>query len=108
MTEPLAQRIPFAKIVIILACTFGLGIGLCGITAFAAGAMHGSRSSENFLAVLGIIDAALILLSAVGLVVSVIAWVVFSLTGRSGSNQTDPQTLFDSSHHDSNKPEDRP
>lgn len=86
MTEPLAQRIPFAKIVIILACTFGLGIGLCGITAFAAGAMHGSRSTQNLLAILGIIDAGLILLSALGLVVTVLLWIIFSLTGRSSSN----------------------
>ena len=84
MTEPLAQRIPFTKIVIILASIFGVALGLCGITAFAAGAIPGS--SGNFLFTFGIIELAVILLSSIGLVLTLILWVIVSIIGRSASS----------------------
>lgn len=87
MTEPLVRRIPFVKIVIILAVTFGIGFGMCGLSVFVAGAMHNSRSSGNALAILMIVDAAVILLSAIGLVVTILLWVILSLTSRASQNQ---------------------
>ena len=106
MTEPLVRRIPFTKIVVILAVTFGIGFGMCGLSAFVAGAMHSSRSAGNFLAIVMIIDAGVIVLSAIGLVLTVIVWVILSIIGRSSVNQSAPPTLNDSPHRDSNKPDD--
>ena len=95
MTEPLVRRIPFAKIVIILASIFGVALGLCGVTAFAAGAMRGSAG--NFLPIFGIIELAAILLSAIGLVFTVILWVIMSAVGNFSSENSDPPTILDSS-----------
>jgi len=77
MRERLADRIPFVKIIVVLVCAFGIAMGLCGLTAL--GAMGGHGALSNFLPSLGVIELGVMLLSAAGLVLTVVAWVVLSI-----------------------------
>jgi hypothetical protein len=104
MSRPLVDRIPFAKIVTILAIVFGVALGLCGATLGLAN----SRSDfifakDQFLIPAGIIEIIVMALSAVGLLVTVIAWVVLGITSGFSRSGAEPQKLFD----DENEPRKR-
>lgn len=92
MSRSLVDSIPFARIVIVLASAFGISLGLCGITAFAGGALHGNG---NLAMTFGIIELIVMALSAVALVVTVIAWVILGAIGGFSRKASDPQKLFD-------------
>jgi hypothetical protein len=74
MNERLADRVPFTKIIVVLASAFGIALGLCGLTAFATMSGHNALTGS-----LGVIELIVMLLSAAGLVLTVIAWVVVSI-----------------------------
>lgn len=93
MTEPLTHRVNFAKIITILAIIFGVSLGLCGLTYAASTHVRGDG---QWIIIFGILELAAILLSAVGLVITVIVWIVASATGYRSSS-SDPQKLFDDS-----------
>ncbi len=98
MSEPLIDRIPFAKIVIGLA--IGFSLGLCGVT-FAVSAGGGNRG--GFLEGLGMVELAVMAISAIGLIVTVIVWVALSVIGSFGEKVSQPQKLFgeeDDTKHD--------
>ena len=105
MSLPLAQRIPFTKIVVVFACLFGLSFGLCGLSAFSAGLLHGSTTKVPI--VIGIAGGALFVLSSVGLVITLIVWVIVSIFSRASSQTTNRQTPYGDSHHDPKPPEDQ-
>jgi hypothetical protein len=106
MNQPPGRRFPFAKIVVIFACTFGISLGLCGLSAFAGGLLHGFSSKVPII--IGIAGGALFFLSAIGLVVSVIAWVIAGAIGGFNRKTSGPQQLFRSGNDSSNNPQDRP
>ena len=88
----LLERINFPKVVTVLAVSFGVGLGACGLTALAS-----SHGGADYFLPLGLIELAVILLSALGLIVTVIVWIVASLLGQTGSQ---PQRLFNDSDKD--------
>lgn len=94
MPRPL-ENINFPKVITILACIFGISLGLCGLTAYLnmSGSQHGMG---GLLASLGILELIAILLSAFGLVIMTILWVISSAMGGYGK-RPDPQKLFDDS-----------
>ena len=47
MSEPSVSRISFAKVVVVLAVVFGIGVGLCGLDIFLASKGIG-KSTEEF------------------------------------------------------------
>jgi O-antigen ligase len=95
LSEPLVDRVNFARIVTVLAVTFGISAGLCGLTAVLSSQARGSGSALIFIGALELIVMAL---SALGLVLTVIAWVVASIAGGGGSGKHDgPQKLFENS-----------
>lgn len=84
---------PFAKIVVVLAIAFGVGLGLCGLSFVAASA--GFKSHEEFgIDSFGIAGFSLLvmILSAAGLVPALVAWVV-AATVRAWRETGEPQTL---------------
>lgn len=93
MPTPLVDRVNFAKIITILAIVFGVSLGLCGLTYAASIKVPGDG---QWIIIFGILELAAILLSAIGLVITVIVWIVASATGYRGSSN-DPQKLFDDS-----------
>lgn len=91
-----SSRTPYTKAITILAIIFGVSLGLCGLT-FAAST--GMRGDGQWIIILGLIELAAMILSAIGLVVTVIVWLIASANGYRSSS--DPQKLFD----DSNDPQ---
>lgn len=80
MSKPLVDRVPFAKILIALAIIFGLSLGLCGLGVVV---IWGGKSVPSALG--GLLnktagyDVLAMVLSAVGLLVTVIVWVVLKV-----------------------------
>jgi hypothetical protein len=98
MSKPLANRIPFAKIVIGLVIVFILSLGLCGVSLVVAlqpGMPHRWARLVNQAAGL---DMVVLVLSAFGLVATVIAWVVLAIVGSSVPKVSQPQNF--SGEHD--------
>jgi len=92
MDEPLVDRVNFAKVITVLAVTFGISLGLCGLTAVLSSQTRGSGTVLIFI---GILELIVIGLSALGLVVTVIVWVVASIAAVHGGGKSDgPQKLF--------------
>ena len=92
MQQPVASRIPFAKIMVILAVTFGIALGLCGMTAVFGSSSHGSGDMFGSLAVIELI---VMLLSAAGLILTAIVWAIAIIIGGSGNKGAAPPKLFD-------------
>jgi sugar phosphate permease len=94
MSERMVDRINFAKIVTVLAIVFGISLGLCGVTAALSSTMRGGASVLVFF---GIVELIAMACSAVGLVVTVIVWVLASMFGGAGAGRggDGPQKLFD-------------
>jgi hypothetical protein len=96
MSKPLVDRIPFAKIVIVLAIAFGVSLGLCGLTL--ALSVSGARQQfgvNQIAGVAAILSLPGMLLSAIGLVVTCAAWVVLSIVKGFSPKDEAPQHLFD-------------
>jgi hypothetical protein len=93
LSEPLVDRVNFAKIVTVLAVTFGISLGMCGLTWALSSKMS---DGGGFLIPFGILELIAMGLSALGLVVTVILWVVASIAaGHGGGKNEGPQKLFD-------------
>jgi hypothetical protein len=91
LDKPLVERIPFAKIVAVLAIVFGISLGLCGVTYVAAVAAKGG----DFVVIFGVIELAGMALSAAGLVLTLIVWVILAIAANftresSGEPSDDP------------------
>jgi hypothetical protein len=76
-----ADRSIFAKIATVLAIAFVAGIGLCGVDAAFLNGFPGPHEEFGPNTFVGGIGAFAILLSAVGLVVTLLAWIVASVVG---------------------------
>jgi hypothetical protein len=95
MSKRLVERIRFAKIVVVLAVAFCLGIGLCGLDAAFMAPFRSSGEEFGPNSIVGGIGAWAILLSAAGLLVTFVLWVALSLMGESSHEGTELQRLFD-------------
>jgi len=108
MSENGSSGFPFSKIVVVLACTFGVGLGLCGLNAVLSGAgvTRGGVGSVMgpLMGVVAIVSLLAMILSALGLVLTVIAWVVSEAFGL-GRGRNEPQKLFED--RDDQEPKDR-
>lgn len=92
-----ADRSWFAKMVVVFAVALGIGLGLCGLDFLLAA--HGIRKSTQEFGVgpLDGVSLVVMFVSGLGLVVTVIVWVLSVVIGnlsRPGSGN-DPQRLFD-------------
>jgi hypothetical protein len=92
MRERLVDRIPFAKILVVLAVTFGVSLGLCGVTLVMSAASH---SGDGLLEGLGILELAAMALSAGGLILASLVWLILRVIGGSGGKVSQPQKLLD-------------
>jgi hypothetical protein len=97
-----ADRSIFAKTVVVLAIAFVAGIGLCGLDYFLAA--HGiGKSTEDFgVGPLDGVSLVVMGLSALGLVTTVVVWVLAAIIGSFGSSRggSEPQRLFDKKDKD--------
>jgi hypothetical protein len=95
MSKPLVDRIPFAKILVVLAVAFGLGLGLCGLDFFLL--LRGSQTHTQGFGVgpIGVLSLTVLILSGIGLVVATIVWVVLAVAGSASRKNSEPQQLLD-------------
>ena len=73
----LLERINFPKVVTVLAVTFAVSLGACGLTGIAS-----SGGASDILVPLGFIELAVILLSAFGLVLTAVVWIIAAALGK--------------------------
>jgi phosphate/sulfate permease len=103
MGKSLISRIPFVKIVIVLAVAFGISCGLCGVTfVLALGQGAGNSASSKVLNMAVPVELTVMVISGLGLVVTVIAWVVVAVFGV-GREKDQPQRLFDNNDDENRK-----
>ncbi len=71
--------------------TFGVSLGLCGLTYL--GALSGGGG--GLLIGLGVLESLAMVLSAAGLVLTALLWVAHAVLGSFQSKVSQPQKLFD-------------
>lgn len=87
----LLDHINFAKVAIVLAIVFVIALGLCGVTGYIGSRPGASGATLPF----GIVELAAMILSAAGLVLTLVAWVIVSILRVFGYKEQEPQRLFD-------------
>lgn len=80
MFERLADRIPFKKIVTVLAIIFGISLGLCGITFLVSSGGGGGGLKVG----LGTLELVALGVSLAGLVLTLLVFVTLSIFGHFG------------------------
>jgi hypothetical protein len=95
-----ADRSIFAKIATLLAFAFVAGIGLCGVDAAFLASFNYSHEEFGPNTFVGGIGAFALVLSAVGLVVTLFAWIVASVVGAFRAKDADSERLFDDKDED--------
>jgi membrane protein implicated in regulation of membrane protease activity len=93
MSKRLVDRIPFAKIITVLAIVFGISLGLCGVTFVLS--MGGGRSGGGFFVGLGILELVALGVSMAGLLLTLLVFVTLSIFGGFSEKVSQPQKLFD-------------
>lgn len=100
---PSRKGFPFAKTVTVLAVTFGVALGMCGLNYVLlmgfgmarGGAPRAAQYVAPVIGVLGFIELAVMILSGPALVITVIAWVISEAVGSPGVSE--PQRLLGNS-----------
>jgi hypothetical protein len=90
MRKRLVDRIPFAKIVLVLAVALILSIGSCGLSIFLTSAPLRAVGGQ-----LGLIGLVGFLGSLAGLVLTCLTWAILAIVGSFGEKVSQPQKLFD-------------
>jgi hypothetical protein len=79
MTTPLVDRIPFAKIAIVLAVLMMIGLGLCGVGLVVSDGGNRTGLLGFAFQALMILGSASFWLSLLGLIVLLPVWVIMSI-----------------------------
>ena len=87
MSEPSVSRISFAKVVVVLAVVFGIGVGLCGLDIFLASKGIRKSTEEFGVGPLDGVSIVVMVVSALGLVITVIAWIGAAIFKGSGAGR---------------------
>jgi hypothetical protein len=95
-----ADRSIFAKICTVLAFAFVAGIGLCGVDAAFLSRFRDASEEFGPNSIVGGIGAWALLVSAVGLVLTVVTWLVVIVVGAFRDSGSNPQPPSDDSADD--------
>ncbi|MGH9598620.1 MAG: hypothetical protein ACRD27_02050 [Terracidiphilus sp.] len=99
MREPPSDGFPFSKTIVVFAVMFGISLGLCGLNFILP--QWGRNFSEEFsVGTLAFISLIAMVVSALGLVLTTISWVISSVVGNFGRRNSEPQRLFDNKDDD--------
>jgi len=90
MNERLVNRIPFARIVTVLAIVFGISLGLCGLTFVIS---SGGNIGGDSLFTLGMLELAALVGSATGLVLTLVVFVTLAVIGRFSKKVSQSENL---------------
>ena len=95
MKDLLVDRIPFAKIVIVLAIAFGIGLGLCGVDAAFLEKFRSPGEEFGPNTFVGGTGAFAVVLSGLGLVLSCVVWAVVGVVSAFRDRNSETQRLFE-------------
>jgi hypothetical protein len=95
-----ADRSIFAKIATLLAFAFVAGVGLCGVDAAFLARLRDPGEEFGPNSIVGGIGAYALVLSAVGLVVTLFAWIGASVVGAFRAKDEDSERLLDDKDKD--------
>ena len=84
MSNPQANRFPFAKVVVVLAVAFLVGVGLCGIDYLLAANGIGKSTEEFGVGPLDAVSLVVMVFSAAGLGLTLIVWMIASFVSSIG------------------------
>ena len=91
----LLDHVSFPKILIVLSVTFVVALGACGLTG-----AFGNNNAGTFI----FIELGVMALSAVGLTLTAIVWIVVAATGNRGAGEPGTAKLFNDSDDGMPKP----
>jgi hypothetical protein len=98
MGKPKSKTSAFARVTIFFAIAFLVGVGLCGLD-YALGANGiGKDGGEFSVGPLDGVSLATMFLSAIGLIIATILWVVAAAVGSASRNDSEPPRLLDEKH----------
>ena len=104
MSKPLVDRIPFAKIVTILAIVFGVALGMCGLNLLITAPLRQvPQTASAVIVALMFIEAGAMLLSGLGLIVVGVLWLVLKIAAgfnRADSGPHDASSTGNEDSHD--------
>jgi hypothetical protein len=87
-----------------MAVAFVVGVGLCGLDYVLAANGIGKSNEEFGVGPLDSVSLAVMVLSAIGLVITLVLWFLVAILGGLNRKESEPQKLFDetyeSKHHD--------
>ena len=95
------ERINFKRTVTILATVFGIALGLCGLNLLASRGGNLSNDATRILIGIGVLELTAIALSALGLILISILWIIATVLGKKYQEDPDLQRLFDDSDNNS-------
>ena len=85
MSEAPKSRWSFAKVVVVMAVSFLVGLGLCGLDFVLGANGVGKRNWEFYVGPLDGISLVVMVVSAAGLVLSLILWGLVAIVRSTGS-----------------------
>src|SRR6201996_3416378 len=105
MSQSQTKSISFAKVVVFFAAALGVGIGLCGLDFFLGS--KGIRGDSHGYSVgpLDGVSLIVMILSALGLLITTLLWLVVAIVESLTHKGSDPQQLFESTTDQSKKEE---
>jgi hypothetical protein len=95
MSKPKSKKSAFAIVTIVMALAFVVGVGLCGLDYLLAGNGIGKSTEEFGVGPLDNVSLAVMVLSAIGLVITLVLWLLVTILGSLTRKQSEPQKLFD-------------
>jgi len=104
MGKPKGKGSVFAKAFTVLAVAFVIGLGLCGLDYLLAANGIGKSREEFGVGPLDAVSLVVMILSAIGLVIATVAWLLVTLVRVANKNQSEQQKPLDDrdefKHHD--------
>ncbi len=92
---PKSEKSVFAKVTIFMAVAFVVGVGLCGLDYILASNGIGKSTEEFGVGPLDGLSLAVMILSAIGLAITLVLWLVVTVARSFSHNESEPQKLFD-------------
>lgn len=94
------ERVNFSRIVMVLAVTFGIALGLCGLNFAAVAGLRGRGGLGTLLITTAWLELGAMILSAAGLVLCLAGWGVRTMIATIRHGRSTPQRLFDDDSSD--------
>jgi cellulose synthase/poly-beta-1,6-N-acetylglucosamine synthase-like glycosyltransferase len=101
---PKSKKSAFAKVTILFAVAFVIGVGLCGLDYVLASNGIGKSTEEFGVGPLDGLSILVMVFSAIGLALTLFVWFIVTVVTRFSKTTSEPQKLFD--EKDETKPGD--